>query len=99
MNRRWSLQARLAWRLGFVLLGSTLLVALVVSKYAWFALDNLDDVGLQIQAKQIALHAQIRNGTMSVNLPAELDQAYRSSGDGYLYAVIDPAGQIVAASS
>jgi signal transduction histidine kinase len=99
MNRHWSLQARLAWRLGLVLLGSTLLVALVISQYAWFALDNLDDVGLQIQAKQIAPHAQIRNGTMSVVLPQELEQAYRNSGDGYLYAVIDPAGQIVAASS
>lgn len=99
MSRRWSLQARLAWRLGLVLLGSTLLVALIVSQYAWFALDNLDDVGLQIQAKQIALHAQIRNGTMAVTLPQELEQAYRNSGDGYLYAVIDPAGQIVAASS
>lgn len=98
MSRRWSLQARLAWRMGLVLLGSTLLVALVVSKYAWFALDNLDDVGLQIQAKQIALHASIKNGAMAISLPPELEQAYRSSGDNYLYAVIDSAGQIVAAS-
>lgn len=97
--RRWSLQARLAWRLGLVLLGSTLLLALVISQYAWFALDNLDDVGLQIQAKQIALHAQPRNGTITVALPPDLEQAYRDSHDGYLYAVIDPAGQIVAASS
>ena len=99
MSHRWSLQARLAWRLGLVLLGSTLLVAVIVSQYAWFALDNLDDVGLQIQARQIAPHTHVRNGVMTLTLPAELEQAYRNSGDGYLYAVIDPAGQIVAASS
>lgn len=98
-SHRWSLQARLAWRLGLVLLGSTVLVAVIISHYAWFALDNLDDVGLQIQAKQIALHASLRDGIMSVTLPPELENAYRESGDGYLYAVVDPAGRIVAASS
>lgn len=85
--------------MGLVLLGSTVLVAIAISQYAWFALDNLDDVGLQIQAKQIALHVQARNGAVTVSLPPELDQAYRDSGDSYLYAVINPAGQIAAASS
>jgi len=98
-SRRWSLQARLAWRMGLVLLGATVLVAIAISQYAWFALDNVDDVGLQIQARQIALHVQARNGGMTVSLPPELDQAYRNSGDSYLYAVIDPTGQIAAASS
>ncbi|WP_300297026.1 ATP-binding protein [Ferrovibrio sp.] len=98
-DRRWSLQARLAWRLGFVLLGSMLLVALVISQYAWFALDDLDDVGLQVQASQIAKHTQVRDGALTVELPPSLQQAYHESGDGYMYAVLDPQGQIIAASS
>lgn len=95
----WSLQARLAWRLGAVLLGSMLLVALVISQYAWFALDNLDDVGLQVQASQIARHAQMRDGQLGIDLPQSLAQAYRQSGDGYMFAVLDPQGAVVAASS
>ncbi|MFN4275407.1 MAG: ATP-binding protein [Ferrovibrio sp.] len=98
-NTGWSLQARLAWRLGAVLLGSMLLVALVISQYAWFALDNLDDAGLQVQASQIARHAQFRDGRLVIDLPASLQQAYRESGDGYMYAVLDAQGGIVAASS
>lgn len=98
-NTGWSLQARLAWRLGAVLLGSMLLVALVISQYAWFALDDLDDAGLQVQASQIARHAQLREGRLVIDLPASLQQAYRESGDGYMYAVLDAQGGIVAASS
>jgi signal transduction histidine kinase len=98
-NIAWSLQARLAWRLGVVLLGSMLLVALVISQYAWFALDNLDDVGLQVQASQITRHAQMRDGRLVVDLPQALTQAYRQSGDGYMYAVLDPQGAVIAASS
>lgn len=95
----WSLQARLAWRLGVVLLGSMLLVALVISQYAWFALDDLDDVGLQVQAGQIIRHAQMRDGRLIIDLPPALQQAYRGSGDGYMYAVINPQGEVIAASS
>lgn len=98
-NTSWSLQARLAWRLGAVLVGSMLLVAIVISQYAWFALDNLDDVGLQVQASQIARHAQLRDGRLDIDLPAQLQQAYHESGDGYMYAVLDPQGRVVAASS
>lgn len=98
-NTGWSLQARLAWRLGAVLLGSMLLVALVISQYAWFALDNLDDAGLQVQVSQIARHAQLRDDRLVIDLPASLQQAYRESGDGYMYAVLDAQGGIVAASS
>lgn len=98
-NDRWSLQARLAWRLGFVLAAAMLLVTLAISQYAWFALDNLDDVGLQVQASQIAKYTQIRDGRAVVELPPSLENAYSESGDGYMYALLDPQGAISAASS
>ena len=76
-----------------------LLLAAVIGQYAWFALDNLDDVGLQIQAKQITENLRIANGKVTIQLPPSLDTAYRESDENYLYAVIDKQGIVLAASS
>lgn len=93
------MQGRLAWRLGIVLLGSMLLLIGVVSRYIWLAVDNLDDVSLQVQAEQIVRHVKVAAGKVKLDLPEELRQAYIGSGDGYLYAILDQRGHVIAASS
>jgi signal transduction histidine kinase len=98
-KRRWSLQARLAWRLGLVLFASMVLVAGVAAHYTWRAIDNLDDVNLQIQAEQVARHVRLERGQPVLQLPPELDRAYHEAGDGYLYAVMNASGEMLIASS
>ena len=98
-KRRWSLQARLAWRLGLVLLGSILLVTAVIVHYTWQAIDNLDDASLQVQAEQVASYVRLERGKPVLQLPPALARAYQDAGDGYLYAIIDRQGEILIASS
>ncbi|MDP6342229.1 MAG: ATP-binding protein [Alphaproteobacteria bacterium] len=98
-RRPISLQARLAWRLGGVLVVSMSLVVFTLLYYVWAAFDDLDDASLQVQAQQIAGHLSADGGHLTLRLPATLAAAYRDSGNGFLYAIKDPAGEVVIASS
>ncbi|MEK9970518.1 MAG: HAMP domain-containing sensor histidine kinase [Ferrovibrio sp.] len=89
----------MAWRLGAVLLGSMVLVALVIGHYTWLAIDNLDDASLQIQAEQVASHVRLVRGEPTLQLPPTLDQGYHQAGDGYMYAVMNSNGKVFIASS
>jgi signal transduction histidine kinase len=94
-----SLQARLAWRVGAVLVASILIVSGVLGHYVWRTIDDLDDASLQIQAQQIAVHVGTADGTPVLDLPENVRNEYAASGDGYMYALIDDAGRVMAASS
>ena len=48
-----SLQRRLGWRLGGVLTLSMALAIAVMAFHTWEVTGNLDDVNLQVQARQI----------------------------------------------
>lgn len=82
-----------------MLIGSLVLLTGILVHYTWTAIDNLDDVTLQIQAGQIAKSMRIENGAPVLQLPESLQHAYEESGDNYLYAVIDRKGDILLASS
>jgi len=71
----------------------------VVTQYIWIAVDDLDDVSLRVQSEQIAHHVESRHGAVRLVLPEELQRAYRESGDGYLYAILDTSGTVLVASS
>lgn len=75
-----------------------LLLASVMAHYTWLAIDNLDDVSLQIQAEQIAENIQLTGGTPTLRLPENLQRAYDQSGSSYLYALIDNKRNILIAS-
>lgn len=94
-----SLQGRLVWRLGLVLVAALVGVSGVLVYYAVRAIDSLDDASLQVQAAQIANHLSERDGELRLALPPSLTQAYRGSGDGYIYAVLDASGRPALASS
>jgi two-component system sensor histidine kinase TctE len=94
-----SLQTRLAWRLGLVLMASMLLLAGVVAHYAWTTIDDLDDASLQVQAEQIVGYLAVDSNGARLALPEPLSSAYRQSGDAYLYVLLDETGKVLQASS
>ncbi|WP_341894319.1 ATP-binding protein [Ferrovibrio terrae] len=75
-----------------------LLLASVMAHYTWLAIDNLDDVSLQIQAEQIAENLQLTDGAPTLRLPENLQRAYDQSSGSYLYALIDSKRNILIAS-
>ena len=70
---------------------------------AWRALatvNSLEDQALQAQARDIQRNLRVAtDGTAQLSLPPELDAAYRYSGGGDLYLVLDRTDHVVAASS
>lgn len=95
-----SLQARLAWRLGAILLGSVGVAATGLAWMAVNAIDSLDDRALQAQAEDISRHiSRDTDGRIRVALPESLANAYVQSGGAYFYVVYGPDGRPVAASS
>jgi len=94
-----SLQGRLAWRLGAVLVVALAAVTGVVVHYAWSTIESLDDASLQVQAAQIAKHLSGAGAGLRLELPASAVEAYRGSGDGYIYAVLDAEARPLVASS
>lgn len=94
-----SLQARLAWRLGLVLVGSLSLVVATLLYYVWSTLDDLDDASLQIQAQQIAHSLSVTDGEVALSLPTALERAYRESGDGFMFAIAHRERGVLAVSS
>lgn len=98
-GRASSLQVRLAWRLGLVLAAALAMVSVILVYYARATIDSLDDASLQVQAAQIAKHLSREGGELRLALPTAVLQAYRGSGDGYLYAVLDAQGRPLFASS
>ena len=94
-----SLQARLAWRLGLVLVGSLSLVVSTLLYYVWTILDDLDDASFQIQARQITDNLVVQDGAVDLNLPTALKSAYQQSGDGFLFALKHRDGHVLVSSS
>lgn len=94
-----SLQRRLAWRLGIVLTVAMLTLSGVVTHFAWTALDDVDDASLQVQMEQILGSVAVFGGGTRLDLPAPLAQAYRESGDAFLYALLDAEGRVLQSSS
>ena len=98
--RPWSLQARLAWRLAGVTLLAVALAGAAVGWRAIVAVNSLEDAALQTQARAIGRHLSVApDGAARLDLPPELDAAYRYSHGDDLYVVLDAGGRVVAASS
>ncbi len=93
-----SLQRRLAWRLGLVLVASMLLLAGVIAHYTWSTIGDLEDASLQVQAEQIVGHVYRGPDGFALDLPAAVREAYQASGEGFLYALIDDSGRVLQAS-
>ncbi|MDQ0509264.1 sensor histidine kinase [Ancylobacter amanitiformis] len=96
---RWSLKRRLAIRLLIVLTMGVLGPSVVMVGAAMWAIDSMDDRALQDQAGDIVRNLDVTVSPPALHLPARLANAYATSGDSYLYAVLDAAGTILAASS
>lgn len=95
-----SLQARLAWRLAAVLIGSVAMAGLALAWTAVYAIDSLDDRALQAQAEDIARHIEVEaDGNIRVILPETLAGAYARSGGAYAYVVYGPDNRAIAASA
>ena len=94
-----SLQRRLAWRLGAVLVVSMTIAIAVMAFYTWDVTGDLDDINLQVQARQIARQLSPGDGPPDVRLPPDLMEAYARPRGGFHYAVIDRDGTVVVASS
>jgi signal transduction histidine kinase len=98
--RPGSLQARLAWRLAAVLIGSVVMAGLALAWTAIYAIDSLDDRALQAQAEDIARHVEFgADGKIRVALPEALAAAYARSGGAYAYVVYGPDRKPIAASA
>lgn len=95
----WSLKRRLAIRLLVVLTLGVLGPSTVMVIAAMWAIDSMDDRALQDQAADIVRNLDASVDPPVLRLPDRLATAYQSSGDSYLYAVMDGAGATIAASS
>lgn len=76
-----------------------LLLAGNLLHFTFSAIGDLDDVSLQVQAGQIERHLTGPGEAAQLNLPEPLREAYLTSGDGYLFALLDEQGQVLASSS
>jgi len=97
--RAWSLKRRLAIRLLVVLTLGVLGPSTVMVIAAMWAIDSMDDRALQDQAGDIVRNLDVGVYPPVLHLPERLAAAYASSGDSYLYAVMDAAGTAVVLSS
>lgn len=95
----WSLKRRLAVRLLIVLTLGVLGPSTVMVIAAMWAIDSMDDRALQDQASDIVRNLDIRTTPPVLRLPERLANAYATSGNSYLYAVLDEAGETIASSS
>ena len=95
-----SLQARLAWRLGLVLLASLSLV-IVAFAVLWVAFDedDLDDLTLSDQAQQVARAFLRENGALRLQLPEGVAAQYEEAGDQLLYVVVKRDRRVLFSSS
>lgn len=94
-----SLQRRLAWRLGSVLVLSMAIAIGVMAFYTWDVTGELDDINLQVQARQIARQLTTGDGRLDIRLPSDLAEAYAQPHGGFHYAVVDADGTVIVASS
>ncbi|MGA0564539.1 sensor histidine kinase [Ancylobacter sp. VNQ12] len=95
----WSLKRRLAIRLLVVLTLGVLGPSTVMVIAAMWAIDSMDDRALQDQAADIVRNLDLSVAPPVLRLPERLVTAYETSGNSYLYAVVDAAEKIVASSS
>jgi len=94
-----SLLLRLALRIAVVLaLALALLLGFLVHRTLDF-LGNLDDASLQAQADQIAeALIAVSQGTLALELPRGIREAYEGSRGGLLYLVRAPDGRVLFSS-
>lgn len=95
----WSLKRRLAIRLLIVLTLGVLGPSTVMVIAAMWAIDSMDDRALQDQAADIVRNLDLGTTPPVLRLPGRLATAYASSGNSYLYAILDDAGEIITSSS
>jgi two-component system sensor histidine kinase TctE len=94
-----SLQAQLAIRLAAVILVATALGVGAIVYEGMNAADALGNEQLARRAGELAQYvAADSDGTLHLELPARLDQAYRAPGRTEIYAIRAGDGRLVAAS-
>ncbi len=86
-ERRWTLAARLGWRLAAVLLAAILLAAAAVAWRAVETVHELDDQALQAQLAQISRHLP-RDAGAPVVLPEDLVRTFRDSDGDNVFLII-----------
>jgi signal transduction histidine kinase len=94
-----SLQTQLAIRLGAVILVATALGVGAIVYEGTNAADALGDEQLARRAAEIAQYVTVGpDGTLHLELPAKLDQVYRSPGRTDIFALRAGDGRLIAAS-
>ena len=96
-----SLQSRLAWRLGLVLIIS---LSLVIAAFAVFwmtidADDDIEDLRLSAQAQQLSGAIMREGDELRLELSEPLADQYKDAGDQLLYAILDRDRRVLFASS
>ena len=100
-GRDVSLQSRLVWRLGLVLVASLMFVIVGFGAF-WLMIDDADDIEdltLAVQAQQLA-GALARDGNeLRVELSEDMADLYEDAGDQLLYALLAGDRRVLSASS
>ena len=101
VGRGVSLQSRLAWRLGLVLIASLSLVIVAFAAF-WLTIDNaedIEDLTLSAQAQQLT-DAITRDGAdLRLKLPEEIADLYEDAGDQLFYVLLAGDRRVLSASS
>lgn len=98
-SRLRSLQLRLiAPLVALFVVGTAVIVGFVVWR-AYDTADTLSDRELSLRAQDLAKHVTRRpDGTVRLDMPQELDEAYRATADADIFAIRDSDGRLIAAS-
>lgn len=98
-SRLRSLQLRLVVPLvALFVVGTAVIVGFVVWR-AYDTADTLSDRELSLRAQDLARHVtRGPDGTVRLDMPQELDEAYRVAADADIFAIRDADGRLIAAS-
>jgi len=99
-GRFQSLQFRLAVRLAVLYVAATAIAVGVLVYQAYDTAGSLNDRELSLRAEDLAHAVSIDgSGRARLDLPAKLASAYAAAAADDIFAVRDPAGRVIAASS
>lgn len=99
-SRRWSLTARLAWRLAAILVCAILLAAAAVAWRSYATLRDLDGAGLEAQADLVINHLPPSGADPDAAdiVPQPIIDRFRASDGDTLFLIFGPDGRLLTTS-